>query len=127
MDQSLRNAGVGPTRVTTIVARVASPDRSDCMNVIRPSTLRQLGAGPGDGPYETRQLTRHRGTHFVEMHAARAQSANAAAESQLRFPGDVANGLRQIFGAALRTGTDARLEAVVPCRLGQQPSRMRIT
>src|SRR6266516_4872834 len=100
MDQSLRNAGVGPTRVTTIVARVASPDRSGCMATLR-STLWPLRVSAGNGPHEPRQLARHRGTDFVEVHAAGAQPAEAAAEPQLRFPGNIANRQRQILGAAL--------------------------
>jgi len=48
------------------------------------------------------------------------------AEAQLRFPRQVANGLWEIFGATLRRVTDAWGEAVVPRRLGEQATRVRV-
>jgi hypothetical protein len=55
------------------------------------SMLHQLGLSRRNRPHEARQLTCHRGTDLVEVHAARTQSVETATEAQLRFPGNVAN------------------------------------
>src|SRR5207342_2569805 len=121
MDQSLRNAGVAVSRVTPIVARIASPDRSGGMNFAPVSALRKLGLGRCYRPHKAGELTRHRDTDLVDLYAAGAQPSEAPGETQLRLPGHVTDRLRQLLRTLLRAAADARLEAVVPRRLGQQP------
>src|SRR6266540_19677 len=125
MDQSLRNAGVRVSRITSIVARIASPDRSGRMN-FAPVSVREFGLGRRYRPHKARQLTRHRDADLVDLHAAGTQPSEASSEPQLCFPGHVSDRLWQVLRALLRPAADTRLEAVVPCRLGEQPPRMRI-
>ena len=67
MDQSLRNAGVAVSRVTPIVARVASPGRSGRMNFLPVLALRKLRLGRRYRPDETRQFARHRDADLVYL------------------------------------------------------------
>src|SRR5438046_4683370 len=101
MDQSLRNAGVAGSRVTPIVARVASPDRSGRMNFAPASALRKLRLGRRNRPHEAGQFARHGDTDLVDLHPAATQSGEAAGEPQLRLPGHVADRLRQVLRPAL--------------------------
>src|SRR5437773_7451942 len=127
MDQSLRNAGVAVSRVPTIVARIASPDRSDrLVTSLANLTLRQPRSSRRNRPYEAGQLARHGHTNLVDLHAACMQPRKALGQAQLRFPRDVADRLGQLFGSTLRSIAHARLETVVPRRLDEQSARMRI-
>jgi hypothetical protein len=122
-----RNAGVGVSRVPTIVVRIASPDRSDrLVTSLANLALRQPRSGPRNRPHKACQLARHRHTDLIDLHPACTQPGEARGERQLCLPGHVADGLRQFFGSTLRSITDARLKAVVPRRLNQQPSRVPI-
>jgi hypothetical protein len=91
MDQALRSAGAAASRVTAIVAGIASPDRSGHMNFAPVSVRREFGLGRSYRPDKARQLTRHRDADLVDLHASAAQTGETASEPQLRLPGHVAD------------------------------------
>jgi len=70
------------------------------MNVTPVSVLRKRRLRRRDRPHEARQLTRHRDTDLVDLHAAGAQPRKAPGEPHLCFPSHIANGLRQVLRAA---------------------------
>src|SRR5262249_39690921 len=76
----------------------------------------------GDGPDEARQLTGDRRGDDIGRLAVAGELAVARAQSQLRFPGDLADrpGLRLLPKQELTA--DPGREAVTPSRLDQEPA-----
>src|SRR5215472_14521930 len=76
----------------------------------------------GDGPDETCQLTGDRGSDDIGRLAAAGELAVACAQSQLRFPGDLADRPGLLLLPEPQLATDPGWEAVGPGCLDQQPA-----
>ena len=85
-------------------------------------SARRRRHAPGDGPDEARQLTGDRRRDDIGRFAPAGELAVARAQSQLGFPGDLADrpGLRLLPKPKL--AADAGREAVAPSSLDQQPA-----
>src|SRR5215469_15481935 len=77
---------------------------------------------PGDGPDEAGQLAGDRGGDDIGRLAAAGEFAIARAQSELRFPGDLADWPRLRFLPEPQLPADTGREAVIPGRLDQQPT-----
>src|SRR5262245_3859188 len=80
----------------------------------------------GDGPHEGRHLASDGGDDDVGVFAAGDQSAEAAAETDLGLPGDVADGLGQTLEALLDVWRDLGGEAIGPGALDENATGVSV-
>src|SRR5712691_1119659 len=78
---------------------------------------------PGDGPDKACQFTGDRSGDDIGRLAGMGKLAIAAAQPQLRLPGDLADGHRLALLPQQQLAADPRREAVTPGCLDQQPAR----
>src|SRR5437899_852262 len=76
---------------------------------------------PGNGPDEARQLTGDRGSDDIGRFAAAGELATTRTQSQLRFPGDLADRPRLLLLPQPQRAADPGRETLTPGRLDQQP------
>jgi len=77
---------------------------------------------PGNGPDEAGQLAGDRGGDDIGRLAGAGEFAIARAQSELRFPGDLADRPRLLLLAEPQLAADPGRETVAPGRLDQQPA-----
>src|SRR5262252_1653489 len=111
----LTAAGPPALPVSSVFGGSLAPPCSAITGLLR--SARRRRHVPGDGPGEARQLTGDRRRDEIGRFAAAGELAIARAQSQLRFPGDLADrpGLRLLPKPKL--AADAGREAVTPSGL----------